>query len=88
MAAQAIAATRPLSAAWETLGSVDATDYQRQEQLHCEASAAVLAVSLRKFGLQHPAEGLTKLRVGLGHLLEEGVLGAILTDFLIESIDS
>ena len=24
----------------------------------------------------------------LGHLLEEGVLGAILTDFLIESIDS
>ena len=49
---------------------------------------AVLAVSLRKFGPQHLAEGLTKLRIVLGCLLEEGVLGAILTDFLIESVDS
>ena len=88
LAAQAIAATKLLSAAWETLGSVDATDYKRQERLHREVFVAVLIVSLRKFGPQHLAEGLTKLRVVLARLLEEGVLGAILTGFLIESIDS
>ena len=88
LAAQAAAATKPLTAAWETLGSVGATDYKRQEQLHREAFVAVLAVSLRKFGPQYLAEGLTELRVVLGGLHDEGVLGAILTDFLIESADS
>ena len=88
LAAQATAATKPLTAAWEALGFVDATDYKRQERLHCEAFAAVLAASWRKFGGQHLAEGLAKLRVVLGNLLEDGVLGAILTAFLIESIDS
>ena len=57
-------------------------------RLHREALVAVLAVSLRKFGLHHLAEALTKLRVVLGHLLEEGVLGAILIAFLIASVDS
>lgn len=87
LAAQVTAATKPLTAAWEVLGSVDATGYKRQEQLHREALVAVLAVSLRKFGLQHLAEGVTELCVVLGRLLEDGVLGAILTDFLIESVD-
>ena len=87
-AAQATAATEPLTQAWETLGSVDAADYKRREQLHRRAFVAVLAVSLRKFGPLHLAEGLTKLRVVLACLLEEGVLGAILTDFLIESVDN
>ena len=36
---------------------------------------------------RHLAEGLTGLRLVLGRLLDEGVLGAILTDLLIESID-
>ena len=88
LAAQATAATKPLTVAWETLGSVGAADYRRREQLHRRAFVAVLAVSLRKFGPLHLAEGLTKLRGVLGCLLEEGVLGAILTDFLIESVDS
>ena len=88
LAAEVTAATKTLAAAWETLGSVDAPDYKRREQLHRRGFVAVLAVSLRKFGPQHLAEGLTKLRIVLGCLLEEGVLGAILTDFLIESVDS
>ena len=88
VAAQATAAIEPLTKAWETLDSVDAPDYKRQERLHQRAFAAVLAVSLRKFGPRHLADGLTKLREILGCLPEEGVLGAILTDFLIESIDS
>ena len=87
-AAQATAATEPLTAAWETLGAVDAPAYKRREQLHRRAFVAVLAVSLRKFGPRHLAEGLTKLRVVLGCLLDDGVLGAILTDLLIDSVDS
>ena len=87
-AAQARAATRPLSNAWEALGRVDDSEYMRREQLHRRAFVAVLAVSVRKFGPQHLAVGLAKLRVVLGGLIEQGVLGAILTDLLIESVGS
>ena len=79
---------KPLTVAWETLGAVDTADYKQREQLHRRAFVAVLAESLRKFGPRHLAEGLPGLRVVLGRLLDEGALGAILTDLLIESVDS
>lgn len=86
-AAQAVAASRPLTVALDALGSVDAATYKRGEQLHRRTIVALLTVSLRKFGPRHLPDGLTKLRDLLGCLLEEGILGAILTDFLIESVE-
>ena len=87
-AAQATAAMKPLTTAWETLGAVDTADYKQGEQLHRRAFVAVLTMSVRKFGPTHLAGGLAGLRIVLGRLLDEGVLGAILTDLLIESADS
>ena len=87
-AAQATAAMKPLTTAWETLGAVDTADYKQGEQLHRRAFVAVLTMSVRKFGPTHLAGGLAGLRIVLGRLLDEGVLGAILTDLLIESVDS
>ena len=85
--AEAVAASRPLTVALDALGSVDAASYRRREQLHRRTIVALLTVSLRKLGPRHLSEGLTKLRDMLGCLLEEGVLGAILTDFLLESVE-
>ncbi|MDE0177944.1 MAG: MarR family transcriptional regulator [Gammaproteobacteria bacterium] len=86
-AAQAVAASRPLTVALDALGSVEAASYKRREQLHRRTIVALLTVSLRKLGPRHLPEGLTKLRKVLGCLLEEGVLGAILTDFLLENVE-
>ena len=86
-AAQAVAASRPLTIALDALGSVDAASYKRREQLHRRTIVALLTVSLRKLGPRHLPQGLTKLRKVLGCLLDEGVLGAILTDFLLENVE-
>ena len=88
LAAQAVAATKPLIVAWETLGPVDPAEYRSRRAPHQSAFVDVLAVSVRKFGPRYLAEGLARSRGTLGCLVEEGVLGDILTDFLVKTVDS
>ena len=42
---------------------------------------------MRNFGPRYLPQGLAKLRDLLTDLLDEGVVGGILTDFLIENVD-
>ncbi len=87
LAAQAVAAGRPLGEALETVGAcVEAEHFEGDEQLHQEAIVAILTMSVRKFGPRYLPEGLLKLRRLLVSLLHEGVLGRILTDLLIENV--
>ena len=48
--------------------------------------ARILTVSVRNFGPKHLAKGLVKLTDLPGDLLNERILGDVLTDFLNESI--
>ena len=87
--AQAAAATEPLQAALSTLGTVlKPEDFKSDESLHLEATTGILSVSVRRFGPRYLPEGLAKLRNLLTELLEEGVVGRILTDFLKENADN
>ena len=46
----------------------------------------ILDISVRNFGPRYLPQGLTKLRELLTNLIDEGVIGRILTDFLNESV--
>ena len=87
-AAQAAAATEPLRAALDTLGAtLEPEDFKSDEKPLLEATAGILTVSVRHFGPLYLPEGLEKLRNLLTDLLDEGVVGRILTDFLNENVD-
>ncbi|MDE0105882.1 MAG: tetratricopeptide repeat protein [Bryobacterales bacterium] len=87
LAAEAIAAGRPLGTALETIGvCVDAEDFKRNEELHREATVAILTRSVRNFGARYLPEGLVRLRYVFASLVHEGILGGILTDLLIHDI--
>ena len=89
LAAQAAAATEPLEAALDPLGAVlESEDFESDEVLHLEAIVGSLTVSLRNFGPRYLPQGLTKLRHLLTNLLDESVIGRILTDFLKENADT
>ncbi len=83
LAAQAIAARNPLGVALETIGVLKVEDFKGDAQLHQEAIVAILTTSVRNFGPRYLPEGLLKLR----NLLDEGVLGRILTDLLMENAE-
>ena len=85
LAAQAIAARNPLGVALETVGVVDAEQFKGDEYRHQETIVAGLATSVRNFGPRYLPDGLLKLRSLLARLLDEGVLGGILTDLLTEN---
>ena len=88
VAAQAAAATEPLEVSLQALGtSVELADFQTDELQYLEAITEILTVSVRNFGPRHLPQGLVKLRTLLSDLLKDGVLGGILTDFLIENVD-
>ena len=88
LAARAIAAGKPLGEALETVGDcVEAEHFKGDEQRHQEAIVAILVTSARNFGPRYLPEGLLKLRSLLTSLLDQGVLGGILTDLLIKSVD-
>ena len=88
LAAQAAAATEPLPVALDTLEAVlDREDFEIDEELHLEDIAGTLTVSVRNFGPRFLPDGVAKLRGLLTNLLDEGVVGRILTDFLKENID-
>ena len=87
-AAQAAAATRPLHLALDVLGTaLQSEDFKSDDQLHVEAGAEILAVSVRSFGPRFLPEGLAKLRSQLGGLVDDRVLGRLLTGFLHMSVD-
>ena len=88
LAAQAAAATEPMAVALDKLGAILAIeDFKNDERLHLEATAGVLTVSVRNFGPRPLPQGLAKLRDLLTPLLDEGVVGRILTDFLKENLE-
>ena len=87
LAAQAAAATQPLPAALDLLGSViEPQDFESDERRHLEATAGVLTTSVRAFGPRYLPQGLAKLRDLLADLLDKGVIGRMLTDFLSANV--
>ena len=89
LAAQVAAATEPLPVALDVLGAVlERQDFESEEELHLEATVGILAVSLRNFGPRYLPQGLAKLRELLADLLDEGVIGRTLTDFLKANADA
>ena len=86
--AQAAAVTMPLNAALDALGTAfQPGDFESDDQSHLEAAAEILTISVRHFGPGFLPDGLAKLRSQLGSLLDDGILGRILTNFLRENID-
>ncbi len=87
LAAQAAAATQPLPAALDLLGSViKPQDFESDERRHLEATAGILTASVRAFGPRYLPQGLAKLRDLLADLLDKGVIGRTLTDFLSANV--
>ncbi len=89
LAAQAVAATELLPVALDdTLGVIlEHEDFESDEEQHIEATVGILTVSVRNFGPRNLPQGLAKLRSLLTDLLDKGVLGRILSDFLKASVD-
>ena len=87
LAVQAAAATQPLCMALDTLGTVLKPEDFERDEAHLEATVGILTVSVRNFGPRHLPKGLAKLRDLLAGLLNEGIVGRILTDFLIENVE-
>ena len=88
LAARVNAARGPLREALEAVGvCIEAEQFKGDEQLCREATVAILSTSVRNFGPRFLPEGVSKLRSLLGGLLDEGVLGGILTDVLIENVE-
>lgn len=87
LAAESIAAARPLQAALEAIGGCVETEHFRgDEKLHRDAIVAILTRSVRNFGPRYLPEGLVRLRSLLASMLQEGALGGIVTDLLIDNI--
>ena len=88
LSALAAAGTEPLQAALEALGAViEPEDFESDEPLYRTAIAGILTVSVRNFGPRHLPQGLAKLRDQLTDIRDHGVVGAILTEFMIESVE-
>ena len=88
LAAQAAAAAGPLGVALDMLGDVfEPQDFESDEARRLEALAGVLTASVRAFGPRYLPHGLTKLRNLLTDRLDEGVLGRMMTDFLIANVE-
>ena len=88
VAAQAAAATEPLQVSLQALETtLELDNFQTNELQYLEAITGILTVSVRNFGPRYLPQGLVKLRTLLSHLLKDGVVGNILTDFLIENVD-
>ena len=87
IAAQAAAATEPLEIALHTLGAfVNAEEFETNELENIEEITGILTVSVRNFGPRYLPQGLAKLRKLFSDRLQDGVVGGILTDFLIENV--
>ena len=89
LAVEALAAGTPLGLALEGVSTyVDAKEFKENEKLHRDVIVAIISTSVRNFGPRYLPEGLIKLRSILASLLQEGVLGRILTDLLKDNMSS
>ena len=87
LATQVAAATVPLHVALKKLERFVEPEEFNHDNKHIKATAGILSISVLNFGPQFLPQGLETLKVLLRHILDQGVLGAILTDFLNESVD-
>lgn len=88
LAAQAQAATEPLPVALKALGAIiKSEEFESDKLLHLEAAAEILSSSVRNFGPRYLPEGMAKLRTLFADLLDDGVLGDMLAEFLIKNAD-
>ena len=86
--AQVAAATSSLDAALEPLGTViDMDKIIADENEYVEAFSAILSVSMRRFGPRYFHQGMVMLRKLLAGVLEKGIIGNILGDFLFENLN-
>ena len=67
--------------------TLEREEFESDEPLHRDAVVGILTVAVRNSGPRYLPQGLEKLRNLLSDLLDEGVVGRILTDFLKENID-
>ena len=87
LGAQAVAARGSLAAALETVGGCIATErFEEYKQLHQQAIVGILSRSVRRFRPRYLPEGLLRLRSLLTGRLQDGVLGGILADLLLEDV--
>ena len=87
-AARVQAANQPLPVALKSLEDVvEREELQSEELLHLEAAAEILSASVRNFGPRYLAEGIVQLRTLFADLLDDGILGEMLAEFLIRNVD-
>ena len=86
LAARVTAVTQPLRVGLGMIGTaVEPEDFEREKPLHLEAIAEILTVSARTFGPRYLSGGLAKLQDLFVELLDDGVIGNVLTEFLIDN---
>ncbi len=89
LAARVTAVTQPLRVALGMIGAaVEPDDFEREKPLHLEAIAEILTVSVCNFGPRYLSGGLAKLQDLFVELLDDGVIGKVLTEFLIENAEN
>ena len=87
--AQVTAATSPLDAALEPLGTgIDLDKIIADEDEYVEDFSAILSVSVRRFGPRYLHQGVVMLRKLLADVRDKGILGNILADFLFENLNA
>ena len=87
VAAQASAAAEPLEAVLDTLESILVSEeFDTDVSANILEISGILSVSVRIFGPQQLPKGLARLRILLKDRIQAGVIGDILTDFLIENV--
>ena len=87
--AQAAATTSPLDAALEPLGAaIDLDKIIADGDEYVEDFSTILSVSVRRFGPRYLHQGVVMLRKLLAGVLDKGLLGNILADFLFENLNA
>ena len=85
LSAQATAAIEPLNVALKQIGPVvRPEDFGRDEARHLQATAWILTTSVSHFGPQYLPDGCAKLQELFAAFIDAGVMGKVLTNFVIE----
>ena len=86
---QAASGKEPLTIVLDRLIIVlDDKDLEANEQLYVDALSNALAISMKEYGPQQLNQGMVKFRKLFTSSLHTGILGSILTNFLIDNINS
>ena len=86
---QAASGKEPLANVLDRLIIVlDVKDLEANEQFYVDALSNALAISMKEFGPQQLNQGMVKIRKLFSISLHTGILGSILTNFLIDNVNS